>query len=125
MVDIDHFKRINDTYGHPVGDEVIRVVAGRLRDATRDTDILGRYGGEEFALVTAHTGSSAPELAERLRQVVGRAPIPTAAGPLGVTISVGLAPPHGDLDLRRLLTRADDALYQAKQTGRNRVCIAP
>ncbi|HEV7962532.1 MAG TPA: sensor domain-containing diguanylate cyclase, partial [Actinoplanes sp.] len=126
MVDIDHFKRINDTYGHPVGDEVIRLVAGRLRDAVRDSDVLGRYGGEEFALVTPHAGASAAELAERLRQAVSGDPVPTAAGPLPVTISVGLAHPRGgEQDLRQLLTRADEALYQAKQTGRDRVCIAP
>jgi diguanylate cyclase (GGDEF)-like protein len=126
MVDIDHFKRINDTYGHPVGDEVIRVVAGRLRDAVRDSDVLGRYGGEEFALVTPQTGASAVELAERLRQVVSGDPVPTAAGSLPVTISVGLAHRSGrEQDLRQLLTRADEALYQAKQTGRDRVYIAP
>jgi diguanylate cyclase (GGDEF)-like protein len=126
MVDIDQFKRINDTYGHPVGDEVIRLVAGRLRDAVRDSDVLGRYGGEEFALVTPHAGTSAAELAERLRQAVSSDPVPTAAGPLPVTISVGLAHPSGgEQDLRQLLSRADEALYQAKQTGRDRVCIAP
>jgi diguanylate cyclase (GGDEF)-like protein len=126
MVDIDHFKRINDTYGHPVGDEVIRVVAGRLRDAVRDSDVLGRYGGEEFALVTPQTGASAVELAERLRQVVSADPVPTAAGPLPVTISVGLADRSGgEQDLRQLLARADEALYEAKQAGRDRVSIAP
>ncbi|MET0417405.1 MAG: diguanylate cyclase, partial [Actinoplanes sp.] len=125
MLDIDHFKRINDTYGHPVGDEVIRVVAERLREAVRDIDVLGRYGGEEFALVTPQGGTSAVDLAERLRRVVCGTPIPTPAGPLTVTISVGLA--HLDdsgQDLRQLLTRADGALYQAKQSGRDRVCVA-
>jgi diguanylate cyclase (GGDEF)-like protein len=126
MVDIDHFKRINDTYGHPVGDEVIRVVAARLRDAVRDGDVLGRYGGEEFALVTPQPGTSAADLAERLRRVVSDDPVPTGAGRLPITISVGLAPAGGGgPDLRQLLSRADEALYQAKLTGRNRVCIAP
>jgi diguanylate cyclase (GGDEF)-like protein len=126
MVDIDHFKRINDTYGHPVGDEVIRVVAGRLRDAVRDGDVLGRYGGEEFALVTPQPGTSASDLAERLRRVVSDDPVPTGAGRLPITISVGLAPAGGgEPDLRQLLSRADEALYQAKLTGRDRVCIAP
>ncbi len=125
MVDIDHFKRINDTYGHPVGDEVIRVVAERLRDAVRDSDLLGRYGGEEFALVTSPIGESAVDLAERLRRVVSGVPVPTSAGPLTVTISVGLAHlDDGQPDLRHLLTRADGALYQAKQSGRDRVCVA-
>jgi diguanylate cyclase (GGDEF)-like protein len=125
MVDIDYFKRINDTYGHPVGDEVIRAVAERLRDAVRDSGVLGRYGGEEFAVVTPQTEASAGELAERLHRVVSGDPVPTTAGPLAVTISVGLAClADGEQDLRQLLTRADGALYQAKQTGRNRVCIA-
>jgi len=125
MVDIDHFKRINDTYGHPVGDEVIRVVAERLRAGLRDGDVLGRYGGEEFALIVPQTGAAAADLAERLRQVVSGHPVPTAAGPLPVTISVGLACLDGaDEDLRQLLSRADGALYRAKQSGRDRVCIA-
>jgi diguanylate cyclase (GGDEF)-like protein len=126
MVDIDHFKRINDSYGHPVGDEVIRVVAERLRGAARDGDVLGRYGGEEFALLSARPGNAAAELAERLRQTVAGEPLLTAAGPLPVTISVGLAyVDGGGEDLTQLLTRADHALYQAKQTGRDRVCVAP
>jgi eukaryotic-like serine/threonine-protein kinase len=131
MIDIDHFKRINDTYGHPVGDEVIRVVAGRLREASRDSDVLGRYGGEEFAIVTPETGEGATRLAERLREVVYRDPVPTEAGPLPVTISLGTAhvDSGGRLDrggehLRQLLARADAALYEAKQGGRNRVATA-
>ncbi|GAA0583947.1 hypothetical protein GCM10010172_81130 [Paractinoplanes ferrugineus] len=123
MVDIDHFKRINDTYGHPVGDEVIRTVAGRLRDALADGDVVGRYGGEEFAVVTP--SALALDLADRLHQAVSGPPIPTEAGDLPVTISVGLAHLHDtDTDLRQLLARADSALYQAKHTGRNRVCVA-
>ncbi|GAA2642553.1 hypothetical protein Adu01nite_24980 [Paractinoplanes durhamensis] len=124
MVDIDHFKRINDTYGHPVGDEVIRIVAARLRDALGEGDVLGRYGGEEFAVVTVQM--PAVDLAERLHSLVSGEQVPTAVGPLPVTISVGLA--HGDgtePDLRQLLSRADRALYQAKHSGRDRVCVAP
>jgi diguanylate cyclase (GGDEF)-like protein len=130
MVDIDHFKRINDTHGHPVGDEVIRVVADRLRQAARDSDVLGRYGGEEFALVTPETGGSATKLAERLREIVSAEPVPTKVGPLPVTISVGMAyldkaaPVHQGLQLGQLLARADAALYEAKQAGRNRVATA-
>jgi eukaryotic-like serine/threonine-protein kinase len=125
MVDIDHFKRINDSYGHPVGDEVIRVVAARLREATRGSDVLGRYGGEEFAVVTPETGESAVRLAERLREVVCRDPVPTEAGPLAVTISVGIAHvDRGGEHLRQLLARADAALYEAKERGRNRVAAA-
>ncbi|GLZ00470.1 diguanylate cyclase [Actinoplanes sp. NBRC 103695] len=123
MIDIDHFKRINDTYGHPVGDEVIRVVADRLSDAVQPGDVLGRYGGEEFAIVTPRC-ATAPELAERLRHMVADQPVPTAAGGLPVTISVGLAIlDDREQDLRPVLARADGALYQAKQSGRDRVCI--
>ncbi len=130
MVDIDHFKRINDTHGHPVGDEVIRVVADRLRQAARDSDVLGRYGGEEFALVTPETGGSATKLAERLREIVSAEPVPTKVGPLPVTISVGMAyldrpgAVSQGLQLGQLLARADAALYEAKQAGRNRVATA-
>jgi diguanylate cyclase (GGDEF)-like protein len=125
MVDIDHFKRINDTYGHPVGDEVIRTVAGRLRDALAEGDVVGRYGGEEFAVVTPESEVPAFDLASRLHQAVSGSPVATAAGDLPVTISVGLAHLHeSDIDLRQLLARADGALYQAKHTGRDRVCVA-
>ncbi|HYU86936.1 MAG TPA: diguanylate cyclase, partial [Kribbellaceae bacterium] len=125
MVDIDHFKRINDTYGHPVGDEVIRVVAARLRRAIRGSDVLGRYGGEEFALITPETAESAAQLAERLREIVCREPVRTEVGPLAVTISVGMAyADRGGQQLRQLLASADAALYEAKQGGRNRVAIA-
>jgi diguanylate cyclase (GGDEF)-like protein len=121
MVDIDHFKRINDTYGHPVGDEVIRAVAARLNGALAGVDVVGRYGGEEFAVVTTQT--PAVELAERLHRTVSGEPIPTTVGLLPVTISVGVAAlDGGDQDLRQLLAHADGALYQAKRTGRDRVC---
>jgi diguanylate cyclase (GGDEF)-like protein len=125
MVDVDHFKKINDAHGHPVGDEVIRVVAHRLRTSVRDTDVLGRYGGEEFALLTPESGPAAEQLAERLRQEIGDEPVPTPVGPLPVTISVGVAHLQAaDADLDQLVARADTALYEAKENGRNRVAIA-
>jgi diguanylate cyclase (GGDEF)-like protein len=126
MMDIDHFKRINDRYGHPVGDEVIRAVARRLRESVGVDDVLGRYGGEEFAVVTLPVAMPAAELAGRLHRAVSGLPVPTDAGVLPVTISVGVAGPDGgEQDLRQLMARADAALYQAKQAGRNRVCVAP
>jgi eukaryotic-like serine/threonine-protein kinase len=122
MLDIDHFKPVNDRYGHAVGDQVIQAVAARLRATARDSDLVGRYGGEEFALLMPETGKSALVLAERLREAVEQVPVQTASGPLAVTVSIGvahLAGPGGDLS--ELLGRADDALYRAKAAGRNRV----
>ncbi|MBB2941193.1 diguanylate cyclase (GGDEF)-like protein [Actinoplanes lutulentus] len=125
MLDIDKFKNINDTYGHGVGDEVIRTVAARVRSKLRSSDVLGRYGGEEFAVVLPDHEGQAAELAERVREVVGASPVMTQAGPVSVTISVGLARLEpGDASLDELLARADHALYRAKESGRNRVISA-
>jgi diguanylate cyclase (GGDEF)-like protein len=122
MLDIDKFKNINDTYGHGIGDEVIRTVASRVRAAIRHSDVLGRYGGEEFAVVLPDHGGDARLLAERMRAAVAAHPIKTAAGPIQVTISVGLAAlTPGDGSLDQLLARADHALYRAKEAGRNQV----
>jgi diguanylate cyclase (GGDEF)-like protein len=120
MADIDHFKRVNDTHGHQVGDEVIREIADRFCQNVRSGDILGRYGGEEFVLVT--DGDAGGALAERLRHAVLESPVLTPAGPLAVTVSIGLANVRPvDTDIETALTRADKCLYQAKQAGRNRV----
>ncbi|WP_250036373.1 diguanylate cyclase [Paractinoplanes maris] len=122
MIDIDHFKKINDTYGHPVGDEVIHTVAARLHSVVGVRDVLGRYGGEEFAVLSPQPATPATELAARLHLAVSGDPIPTAAGLLPVTISVGVAcSGRDDHDLGHLLTQADRALYEAKQTGRDRI----
>ena len=124
MLDIDKFKSVNDTYGHGVGDEVIREVAARVRASVRHSDVLGRYGGEEFAVVLPDHDGTAPALAERMRRAVADTPIPTAAGPLPVTISVGLTQlDPADATLDQLLARADHALYGAKESGRNRVVV--
>jgi diguanylate cyclase (GGDEF)-like protein len=124
MLDIDHFKRINDTYGHQVGDDVIRGVVARLRAQTRDTDLLARYGGEEFVLLLPDAGARGPDTAERLRAEVARTPIPTRSGPVEVTISVGVAYLHpSDTGPDTLLDRADECLYRAKESGRNRVVV--
>jgi eukaryotic-like serine/threonine-protein kinase len=129
MIDIDHFKSINDTHGHPVGDDVIRAIATRLATQLRDADLIGRYGGEEFAVLLAgpaDPGATATA-AERLRAAVADTPVPTAAGPLPVTVSIGFlhhpTPPDA-MTLPAALEHADQALYEAKRTGRNR-CAPP
>ena len=122
MVDLDHFKQINDNHGHLVGDEVIREVTRRLLGAVSDGDLVGRYGGEEFSLMI---DSHAAEVAERVRAVVADEPVVTDRGPLRATVSVGVAHLRpDDADLDTLLARADAALYGAKQQGRNRVVTA-
>jgi diguanylate cyclase (GGDEF)-like protein len=124
MIDIDHFKRVNDSYGHLVGDTVIQEVARRLRAATRADDLIGRYGGEEFAVVAAGAEHAA-DLAHRMRAAVAAAPVDTALGPIRVTVSIGIADRcPGDTDLGAVLDRADQALYRAKQEGRDRVVAA-
>jgi eukaryotic-like serine/threonine-protein kinase len=125
MLDIDHFKKVNDTYGHATGDQVIRTVADRLTEGIRREDLLGRYGGEEFVLVIPDGEDGAVELAERLRRAVEADPVPTDDGPLRVTISVGVSMRDGtDVAPDTMLARADAALYRAKQGGRNRVAFA-
>lgn len=126
LFDIDHFKQVNDTFGHGVGDEVLRELAARVRESIRSIDILARYGGEEFAILVPDTSlNNARDLAERLRQKVAAAPFPTYRGPIPVTISLGVVEATSTrLDLAELLVLADAALYRAKQNGRNRVELA-
>ncbi|MEV4708478.1 diguanylate cyclase [Actinoplanes sp. NPDC049316] len=122
MLDIDNFKTVNDTYGHGVGDDVIREVAQRVAESVRSSDVLGRYGGEEFAVILPDLGDQGPDLAERIRHAVAATPVPTRGGPLPVTVSVGITHLHPDDDgLDQVLARADLALYRAKEGGRNRV----
>ena len=124
IFDIDHFKRINDTHGHAVGDDVIRRVAQRAKAALRDEDMLGRIGGEEFVCILQQSSAQAAEIvAERVRKAVE---VGTAAheGLPKATISVGLAVYDGEADVEELLHRADKALYVAKREGRNRLRMA-
>ena len=122
MIDIDEFKRSNDSYGHTVGDEVIRAVAGTIRDCTRDIDIAGRYGGDEFGVVLVNTTSNCARLvAERIRARV--AALRIAASPLlRCSVSIGIAEAELSMhDVRAWIKHADVALYRAKARGRNRV----
>lgn len=122
MLDIDHFKAVNDTHGHAVGDTVLREVAARLLTALGPDDLIGRYGGEEFAALLPG-GTDGAEVAERMRGAVRASPVMTDAGPVAVTISVGVARLGPERDLDEALIRADAALYRAKDTGRDRVAV--
>jgi diguanylate cyclase (GGDEF)-like protein/PAS domain S-box-containing protein len=122
MIDADHFKAINDTYGHSIGDEVLRAISDRCRRTLRSNDVLGRYGGEEFIIVFPETNlEEASAVAERLRVAVADAPIRVGDNALMVTVSIGLASFALGQDLEKLFQRADSALYAAKQDGRNLV----
>lgn len=126
VVDIDHFKRINDRFGHAVGDDVLKAVAAAMRSVCRDSDLLGRYGGEEFAVLLngIQPGHVAPA-AERLRAAVASAILSHEDETIAPTASIGIAclTPE-DRDFDQLLIRADRALYEAKAQGRNRVVVA-
>ena len=125
LFDIDHFKQVNDTYGHPSGDEVLRDLAGRINASLRGADFAARYGGEEFAVVMSNTPSEAARfVAERLRSLVAEAPFHISGHeePLTVTISLGVATTTDPMEeASELLQRADVSLYEAKKNGRNRV----
>ncbi|GIF45185.1 diguanylate cyclase (GGDEF)-like protein [Actinoplanes xinjiangensis] len=123
MLDVDHFKKINDRYGHQIGDEVLRGVVARLRTGCDRDDVVARYGGEEFVILLRDRECRAAAVAERIRAEICRAPIETKAGPVQVTVSVGAARAAGSADIDALLARADACLYEAKRAGRDRVVI--
>jgi diguanylate cyclase (GGDEF)-like protein len=126
LLDVDHFKRVNDTYGHSTGDQVLRLLATRCLHSLRDQDVLGRYGGEEFVILLPETDIAGAHLvAERLRLRVANAPLATQHGELMITISLGVAGrvPVEAMTLPIVLERADAALYQAKRAGRNQVVV--
>jgi two-component system, cell cycle response regulator len=121
MADIDHFKRINDRHGHAAGDEVIREIARRVSAASRDSDIVGRYGGEEFVLILPETSESDARTAgDRLRRVLYEHPVVFEGVGIPVTASVGAAMLRENMTTESLVAAADQALYRAKRHGRNR-----
>jgi len=125
--DLDHFKKVNDTYGHLVGDQVLREVARRLLSSVRSYDFVGRYGGEEFLIVLNNCRPDAAlARAEQIRKSICARPVQTDAGPLEVTLSAGLllSTDWGHRPAEDLIHEADSALYAAKMEGRNRVKVA-
>ena len=128
MLDIDNFKKINDTFGHPVGDEILKGLVEELMTNARDSDVVARYGGEEFAIIFPDTPSqSARDAANRLREIVERRefPLPTLDRTLLVTVSIGVALyPQDGITSADLISRADTALYWAKKHGKNQVAMA-
>lgn len=129
MLDVDHFKAVNDNYGHSVGDSVLHEVAHRLQSAVRPMDLLARYGGEEFGIVLPGCSATfGPMVAERLRKVVQETPMVANGGrTVSVTVSIGGAysMPWIRSTAQRWIERADRQLYQAKREGRDRVLIEP
>lgn len=126
VLDIDHFKRVNDSYGHGAGDEVLRFLADLCRETARDTDILGRLGGEEFVIALPDTAlGEALTFADRLRTRLEQATIVTENGDVRLTVTIGVAQlSEQDASLQDLVRRADEALYAGKQAGRNQVRAA-
>ena len=124
MLDVDHFKSINDRYGHPFGDEVLRMIAVALGASCRSEDVVCRYGGEEFAVLLPNTNATAAsELAERLRGAIEGEAMKFKGQVVRVTSSFGVSELNDDT-ATRVIEYADKALYEAKQSGRNRVCVA-
>jgi diguanylate cyclase (GGDEF)-like protein len=127
MIDADWFKQINDQHGHSVGDVTLQMLAKHLQEHLRSADVLGRYGGEEFAVLMPHTPlEEAIQVAERLRQHISQVPVETSAGSLHLTVSIGVAgfDPDQDATVDGLIDRADQAMYAAKQAGRNKVQVS-
>ncbi|MEF3191371.1 MAG: diguanylate cyclase [Campylobacterales bacterium] len=122
MIDIDHFKTINDVYGHLAGDKILKEVAALIRANIRKDDLLGRYGGEEFlAILGCHGMQAAEKIAEKLRRVIEKNVFEYEGITIPVTVSIGVSMWHESDDEKSLLQRADDALYHSKRSGRNRV----
>lgn len=126
MIDIDHFKAVNDTYGHDAGDDVLRGMVNASQSQLRGSDLFYRLGGEEFAAILTHTSPEhGRQAAERLRKDLKRLIVTTASGQVGFTVSIGVASlVEADLSLEQIMKKADNALYAAKAQGRNRVVMA-
>jgi diguanylate cyclase (GGDEF)-like protein/PAS domain S-box-containing protein len=125
MLDIDRFKNVNDTYGHDMGDHVLREIAQRIKNAVRNVDVVARYGGEEFVLLMPETEIElARQVAERIRAAIGETPITSDGPAIPVTVSLGVAETNEKVkDFNTLLKNADQALYAAKSAGRNQVIV--
>jgi diguanylate cyclase (GGDEF)-like protein len=126
MLDADHFKRINDSFGHAGGDATLQALTRTMGSLIRSTDLLGRLGGEEFSiLMPATSQEDAARLAERLREAIAALTLRHGGREIQITASIGVAgAAAGEADLTRLLREADQALYAAKEAGRNRVAAA-
>ncbi|MCP4125508.1 MAG: GGDEF domain-containing protein [Gammaproteobacteria bacterium] len=125
MLDADHFKSVNDTFGHAAGDEVLQQLAGICQGAVREQDLLARYGGEEFIMLLPESDlDGAFQLAERIRMLAASSPLQTAAGEVAITVSIGVSViSRKDDGFDHMLNRADKAMYNAKLQGRNMVCV--
>src|SRR5579862_1751988 len=124
MIDLDHFKNVNDTYGHLIGDAVLKEASRRIGQAVRSYDFVGRYGGEEFLTILSKcTMADVHTVAERMRCAVADTPISTSAGDINVTVSIGAVVAPANAPDLEMLAVADAALYEAKRSGRNRVVI--
>ena len=125
-IDVDNFKAINDSFGHDGGDQALIQLARIGQSVLRDSDVLARQGGDEFAVLMPETDlAAATDAAERLRQAVAEAELAAGSARFGLTISIGLTAIEGteEISLNQLLKQADQALYEAKQSGRNKVCL--
>lgn len=126
MLDIDHFKQVNDVHGHAMGDKVLAKLVAVSTNVLRQEDLIGRLGGEEFAIVLADSdASSAARVADRIRQAIKQIKFPSETGPFNVSVSIGVSEPfYNEASINESMERADAALYRAKRSGRDRVEIA-
>jgi diguanylate cyclase (GGDEF)-like protein len=123
MLDIDFFKKVNDTYGHLAGDEVIKEVCLRIKSCLRNYDIVGRYGGEEILIITPGADQAQANIIfERIRETISATPINFESSQLSVTVSIGLATLSKNMNTKKFIQIADEALYRAKDNGRDQVC---